>query len=79
MSTMCDDEKAFHIDSYAQTHRCILRLFELNKMEQILDLLHSFNDEFALPPTPQRDPSSDTSMAEESREERLLRYLQSDQ
>ena len=78
---MCDDEKAFHIDSYAQTHRCILRLFELSKMEQILDLLHPFNDAFALPPspTPPRGPSSDTSMAEESREERLLRYLQSDQ
>ena len=52
---------------------------QIVKMEQILDLLHPLNDAFALPPTPPRDPSSDTSMAEESREERPLRYQQSDQ
>ena len=56
MSKMCDDEKAFHINSDAQTHRCILTLFELNKVEQILDLLHPFNDALALAPTPSNNP-----------------------
>ena len=43
-STMRDDEKAFHTEGYAQTHRCIIKLFELNRMETALDLLHSFNE-----------------------------------
>ena len=70
-------ETALMVDTHKDIHGCLVRLMELGTIEEIKDLIDVFAEAFSTPPP---DPeSSDESMPEETRSQRLRRYQNSTQ